>query len=460
MGQNRGGRAAAFLLLAAAVAPSTGARAETLADAMVAAVLSSPELVQARANVKVQAERAIQARAQGRIQVDGSVNLTTQFLELEDFTYPTTMQLDIAQPLYTGGQVANATEAELTRMSAQEALVVATEQQVLLGAVLAYMDVRRDETLIDISENSVRVIAEQLRAAEERFDVGEVTRTDVAQAEARLAAARSLLAARIGALQASTEAFRRAVGVYPQDLQPPPPIPDLPDSQEQAISIAMVGDPELLAARLDRLAASSDVRSAIGALLPQVSLIGRVARSDTLDLDGDGRTQGTVGLQVSIPFYSGGFNYSRIREAQAIVESEEADITATMRETAEQVGVAWADLQVAQASIEAGELEVRAAEIAFEGVREEATVGARTTLDVLDAEQELLNARGDLVVSRRDLVVAAYSLLFSIGKLTVEHLGLDLGGVQPVASYYDAVKDRNFGYDATDDTVWTLSYRP
>src|SRR5690606_26101422 len=147
----------------------------------------------------------------------------------------------------------------------------------------------------------------------------------------------------------------------------------------------------------------------------------------------------------------------RIREAQAIVESEDADITATMRQTAEQVGVAWSDLQVAQASIEAGELEVRAAEIAFEGVREEATVGARTTLDVLDAEQELLNARGNLIVSRRDLVVAAYSLLFSIGKLTVEHLGLDLGDVQPVASYYDSVKDRNFGYDATDDTVWTLS---
>ncbi|HET7408951.1 MAG TPA: TolC family outer membrane protein, partial [Paracoccaceae bacterium] len=373
---------------------------------------------------------------------------------------PTTMQLDVVQPLYTGGQVANATEAALTRMSAQEALVVATEQQVLLNAVLAYMDVQRDETLVDISENSVRVIAEQLRAAEERFDVGEVTRTDVAQAEARLAAARSLLAARIGALKASIEFFRRVVGVYPDDLQPPPPIPDLPDSREQAVSVAMVGDPELLAARLDRLAAGSDVRQAIGALLPQVSLVGRVARNDTLDLDRDGRTQATAGLQITVPFYDGGFSYSRIREAQAIVESEEADITATMRETAEQVGTAWADLQVAQASIEAGELEVRAAEIAFEGVREEAKVGARTTLDVLDAEQELLNARGDLIVSRRDLVVAAYALLFSIGKLTVEHLGLDLGGVMPVADYYEGVKDRNFGYDATDDTVWTLSYRP
>jgi outer membrane protein len=459
MGQYRRGRAATLLLFTAIVAPA-GAGAETLADAMAAAVLTSPELTQSRAQVKVLAERAVQARSQGRIQVEGSINLTTQFLELERFDYPTTMQLDVVQPLYTGGQVENATEAALTRMSAQEALVIATEQQVLLSAVFAYMDVLRDETLVDLSENNVTLISEQLRAAEERFDVGEVTRTDVAQAEARLAAARSLLAARIGALQASIEVYRRAVGAYPEDLQPPPPIPDLPASADQAVQIAMVEDPELLAARLDRIAAGSDVREAIGALLPQVALVGRVSRADDLDITRDGTTGATVGLQVTIPFYDGGFSYSRIREAQAVVEAEESDIVATMRQTAEQVGTAWADLNVAKASIEAGQLEVRAAEIAFQGVQEEAKVGARTTLDVLDAEQELLNARADLVVSRRDLVVAAYSLLFAIGKLSVEHLGLDLGEVMPVADYWDSVEDRNFGYDATDDTVWTLSYRP
>lgn len=460
MTQYRKGRGAALLLLAATLAPAGVVRAETLADALAAAVLSSPELEQARANVRVLAERAIQARAQGRLQVDGSLNLSARFFALEELTYPNTMQLDITQPLYTGGQVANATEAALTRMTAQEALVVATEQQVLLNAVLAYMDVLRDETLVDLSENNIRVIGEQLRAAQERFDVGEVTRTDVAQAEARLAAARSLLAARIGALKASTEAYRRSVGAYPIDLQPPPPIPDVPDSLDMAIQIAMVEDPEILAARLDRLAAGSDVRQAIGALLPQVSLQGRVARADTLNVRLDGTTTATVGLQVTIPFYDGGFSYSRIREAQAIVEVEDAGVVTTMRDTAEQVGIAWSDLQVAQASIEAGELEVRAAEIAFEGVTEEAKVGARTTLDVLDAEQELLNARGDLIVSRRDMVVAAYALLFAIGKLSVEHLGLDLGEVLPVADYYDTVKERDFGYDRTDDTVWTLSYRP
>lgn len=459
MGQYRIGRTAALVLLATTTLAG-GARAETLADVLVTAVRTSPELSQARSNVKVLAERAIQARSQGRVQVEGSVNLTAQFLELEEFSYPTTMQLDVVQPLYTGGQVENATEAALTRMTAQEARVFAAEQLVLLNAVLGYMDVLRDETLVDLSENNVRVISEQLRAAEERFEVGEVTRTDVAQAEARQAAARSLLAARIGSLKASIEAFRAAVGSYPQDLQPPPPIPDVPDSLQQAVAIAMVEDPEIRAARLERLAAGSDVRTAVGALLPQLAAVGRVSRSDALDVGGDGFTAATVGLQLTVPFYDGGFSYSRIREAQALVEGAESDILSTLRETNQQVGVAWSDLQVAKASIAAGELEVRAAQIAFDGVREEAKVGARTTLDVLDAEQELLNARGDLVVARRDLVVAAYSLLFAIGKLSVDHLGLDMGDVVPPGGYYAGVKDRNFGYEPTDDTVWTLSYRP
>lgn len=460
MERNGTSRAVALILLGAVMAAPSISGAQSLADAMAAAVRSSTELEQARGRVKVAAEGAVQARSRGRLQVDATASLTTQFLQLETFAYPTTMQLNVAQPLYTGGQVANATEAALTRMSAQEALVVATEQQVLLGAVLAYMDVQRDETLVELSENNVRVIGEQLRAARERFDVGEVTRTDVAQAEARLAAARSLLAARRGAREASSEVFRRIVGNYPTDLQPPPPIPDLPDSRDEALAVAMISDPELLAARLDRQAAGSDVRTAIGALLPQISLVGRVSRSDLLDVRGSGDTQAAIGLQLNIPIFSGGYNYSRVREAQAAVEIQDAGISGAMRAIAEAVGTSWADFQVAKASIEAGELEVRAAQVAFEGVREEAEVGARTTLDVLDAEQDLLSARSDLIVSRRDMVVAAYSLLFSIGKLTVEHLGLDLGDVPPTVDYYASVKDRNFGYDATDETVWTLSYRP
>jgi outer membrane protein len=435
----------------------------TLADAMATAVRTSPELASSRSDVKILAERAIQARSRGRIQVSGRIDFFTDFGEfdsLDELEYPNEMVLDIEQPIYTGGQVANATEAAETRMTAQEARVVATEQLVLLNAVQSYLDVQRDETLVELGENNVKVISEQLRAAEERFNVGEVTRTDVAQAEARLAAARSLLAARRGALEVSRETFRRNVGVFPEKLQPPPS-PDLPDSLDQALTISFAEQPQILAARLERVAAGSDVRAAMGALLPQISLAGQFGRADSLNNDLiEADTDATIGVRIVLPFYSGGFNYSRVREAQALVESNEANITTSVRDTAQQVGAAWSDLAVAGATIQSGQLEVQAAQIAFEGVREEAKVGARTTLDVLDAEQELLNARADLIVSRRDEYVAAYTLLFAIGKLSVEHLGLDLGDVPSVESYYASVENRNFGFDKTDDTVWTLSYRP
>lgn len=230
--------------------------------------------------------------------------------------------------------------------------------------------------------------------------------------------------------------------------------------------MSVADDPTLRAARLERQAASSDVRTALGALLPQVSLVGQLSRSETLRAE-DARlantnatNDATLGLQVTLPFYAGGANYSNVREAQAQTEGRDGDVTTALRDAIQRTGVAWSDLQVSRASIRAGQLEVRAASIAFEGVQEEAKVGARTTLDVLDAEQELLDARGDVVSSRRDEYVASYNLLFALGKLTVNHLGLDTDGIEPVSGYYASVKDQNFGYDDTDDTVWTLSYRP
>ena len=447
----------AGVILALTAIPSS---AETLSDTMVLALKSSPELQTSRANVKVLGERAVQARASGRIQVDGTINLTTQFFNLEEWRFPTVLQLDVTQPLYTGGQVENATEAAEIRTTAEEARLIATEQTVLLRAVTAFLDVRRDLTLVSLSRNNVRVISEQLRAARERFDVGEVTRTDVAQAEARLAAAQSALVARQGQLQASREAYKRVTGQYPGRLSPPPPLPDLPNDFDEAVAIALRDDPTIASTRLERLAATSDVRTAMGALLPSVSLLGQVRNADTLRVQRDGTTNAALGIQIQIPFYSGGENYSRVREAQALVEARAGDINSAMRDAIQNVGVAWSDLSVAGSTIRSGQLQVKAAQIAFEGVQEEAKVGARTTLDVLDAEQELLNARGDLVSAQRDRYVAGFNLLFSIGKLTVDHLGLDLGEVESVSGYYESIKDRNFGYDPTDDTVWTLTYRP
>lgn len=459
MRQRRMHRKGCAVLLAAAIfAPPVAAG--TLPDALVEAVTASPDLLAARADARVLTERAVQARSRGRIQIEGAVSVEAESTRYDPVLYPTTFELSATQPLYTGGQVANATEAALTRLSAQQVRIEGIEQVVLLDAVTAYLDVLRDEALIGIAGDTVNNIGEQLDAARARFEVGENTNTDVAQAEARLAASQSLLAARQGALEASREFFRRAVGSYPRNLQPPPPLPDLPDSLEHAVTIAMAEDPSIAAARLERLAAGSDVRAAIGALLPQIALLGRLTRSDVVRTPADDRTDLIFGLQLSLPFYAGGENHSRVREAQAVVEQRAADVTAAMRDTLERVGTAWANLEVARASIEAGVVEVAAQQLAVEGVRQELMVGARSTLDVLNAEQELLDARADLVSARRDEYVSAFQLLFSIGKLNVGHLGLDLQGDRLLADYVEGTLERDFGFDPSDDTLWTTSYRP
>ena len=452
----------ALVAVAAMALPGAPARAQSLSDTLVSAYLNSPELAAARANVKVFSERAVQARSGGRVRVEGQLSFEalTQSNDLTGVRFPSTASLSVVQPLYTGGQVENATEAAETRITAQEATLISTEQQLLLDAVTAFLDVRRDISLVSVSKNNVRVLREQLRAARERFEVGEVTRTDVEQARARLAAAQSRLAATKGALLTSREAYQRVVGVYPEKLLPPPPLPDLPGSRDEAVAMALRDDPAVKAVRLEREATGSDVRSAIGALLPQLSLQSRFSFTDNDFSGSPSQELAAVGLFLTVPIYSGGQNYSNVREAQAVAEGASAQINNALRNAARNVGVSWADLEVARASIHAGQLEVSAARLAFEGVREEAKVGARTTLDVLDAEQEVLDARASLIVSRRDEYAAAYGLLASIGKLTIGHLGLDTGKATPEPSYYEGVRDRNFGYDASDDTVWQLNWRP
>lgn len=461
-GTTRGGTALGLLGLMLLIGTPAAVQAQSLADAMATAYNTSPLLAGARADVKVFSERAVQARSGGRLRVEGELGFDALVRRNDGrgLLFPTTMGLNVVQPLYTGGQVENATEAAEKRITAREALLLATEQQVLLDAVTAFLSVRSDEEFVSISQNNVRVLTEQLRAANERFDVGEVTRTDVEQARSRLAAAHSRLAASQGALQASREAYLRAVGELPGDLQPPPPLPDLPKSRDEAVTMALRDEPGVIATRIERDATGSDVRAAIGALLPQVSLRGSVSSSETFNDGFSGNDDASVGVFVTIPLYTGGFNYSNVREAQAVAEGASSDITDAMRTAARNVGVAWADLEVARASIRAGRLEVSAAQLAFEGVREEAKLGARTTLDVLDAEQEVLNARSRLVASRRDEYVATYRLLAAIGKLTVEHLGLNVGDSASGQAYYESVRNRNFGYDASDDTVWKLGWRP
>ena len=310
-------RFAVLSIALGAVAAAAPAMAQSLPDTLVTAYLNSPELAAARADVMVLSERAVQARAGGRIRVEGELSLeavtrTNTGPGTSFPNYPAGVSLGFVQPLYTGGQVENETEAAETRITEQEVFLIATEQRILLDAVTAYSNVRLGKELVSISRNNVRVLTEQLRAARERFEVGEVTRTDVEQARARLAAARSTLAASTGALANSREDYLQVVGEYPGDLQPPPPLPELPSSQDEAVAMALRDDPNVIAARLERDAAGSDVRAAIGPLLPQVSLQGRLSSEEAFSDGNAGSETASIGVFVTVPFYSGGFNYSSV----------------------------------------------------------------------------------------------------------------------------------------------------
>jgi outer membrane protein len=455
----------ALALAVAAVLASPAAKAETLAEAFAAAYETNPQLIAARAGLRAVDERVNQARAGFRPRVDAVVDYglssTNDSVLGADDDDPFSAELQASQPLYDGGITANAVRGRIADVSAERARLTSLEQRVFTDVVTAYLDVRRDEEFVTLAQNNVRVIAEQLRATEDRFEVGEVTRTDVSQAAARLAEAEANLSSVRGQLEQSRQAYREVVGTEPQRLDRLPPFPALPDSLDDAIRMAMENHPEAIAARFSEESASRDVRAAIGGLLPQVSLNAGVGYNEQ-GLFGDNerdQSSASVGVRATIPLYQGGAQYSRVREAQALASAARADITSAARVLRRNVEAAWTTLEVARATIRSGRQQVEAAQLAFEGVREEAIVGSRTTLDVLDAEQELLNARTNLVSSIRDEYLAAYQVLAAVGSLTAAQQGLTVAAYDPDVNYAEN-NDRLFGYPASQDTVWEELWRP
>ncbi|HKK35220.1 MAG TPA: TolC family outer membrane protein [Paracoccaceae bacterium] len=479
MADSRTRRAAAVAVAALVCGVLAGpSAAETLADALVKAWRSSPDLMAGRAQLRALDEREFQARAErfGTVDAEGSYSYTNRSVAgiggasatgrnltaNRDDADPLSLGLTGSIPIYTGGRIENRSEAAERAVLGGREFLVSTEQQVLLDAVTAYEDVRRDIALVEVARSNVRVISEQLRAARDRFEVGEVTRTDVSQAEARLAAARSTLAATTGALARSRQAYLAAVGEPPEDLQPPPPLPELPATEAEAIALADARHPDLQRARLEVERAEANVKVAISGLLPQVSLGADATYTDsTLFMDGrDNEGVDTrIGLNGRVPLWTAGRNPSAVREAQARVAEAQADVHAVARTIRRNVSNAWSGLQVARASIVAAREQIRAAQLAFDGVREEATLGARTTLDVLDADQELQRARADLIQALRDEYVAGYSLLSAVGSLTAEHLGLAVEAYDP-DDYPNEVARSPYEYPRDGTTEWSTRWRP
>ena len=433
-------RGAAAVGAAAVLGFGPTSQAETLTDALIWAYQSSPVLETNRASLRSVDEGVVQAYAGKRPQlsVSGNATASSRTNAARDITDTFSAALNASLVLYDGGATEAAVASARANVDAARANLMAIEQNVLLQAIAAYVDVRRDARFLSLAQNNVRVIIQQVEAAQDRFDVGEVTRTDVSQATARLASARSNLATNQGGLQRSNEAYRVAVGRAPGSLAPPPALPKLPATVKNAQAISMREHPALAAARASVTAAEFDLARAEAAKRPTVSLNGSLNYSVNSPVYGEDSTSASVSLNGSQTLFDGGRNDSLVRQAFSVLDRRKAELQDSARTIQQEVALAWSNLEVARASIRASRQQIRAARIAFEGVTEEAKLGARTTLDVLDAEQEVLNAESGLASGERDEYVAAYNLVASMGLLSVDYLGLGVERYDPNV-YYQSV---------------------
>jgi len=425
-------------LIVGAVLP---VRAETLADALIAAYRNSNLLEQNQALLRAADEDVAQAVASLRPVVafiaDGQYGYSQTLLDSGISVsndglfanYSVTAQMT----LFDFGRTQLAIEAAKEIVLATREALIAIEQQVLLAAVSAFVDVRLQQEIVSLRENNVRVITEQLRAAQDRFEVGEITRTDVAQAEARLAEARANLVVAQGDLAIARENYRAATGNYPGVLSAPPAPPRTAATLDAARSVALRTHPSIRQAQREVQAAELNVARARANMKPTI------AAQAQLSVDQDNLQENGVGINFNQTIYSGGALSSALRQAMANRDASFAGLKQRGVEVAEAVGIVWSNLDVADASIAATEQQISAAQIAFDGVREEASLGARTTLDVLDAEQDLLDARASRLSAVAQRYIGIYQLLASMGLLTVDHLALGIPTYDP-AAYYNAVR--------------------
>ncbi|WP_246032409.1 TolC family outer membrane protein [Thalassobius vesicularis] len=435
------------LAMVMAVTAPVLANAENLADALASAYNNSGLLNQYRAVLRAADEDVAVAVAALRPVVGwtGSIDYvksrarTSLFLPAQTSeTRSATLGIGAELLLWDGGKSVLTIDAKREAVLATREALIGVEQNILLQAVDAYMSVRSASETVALRQNNVRVITEELRAAKDRFDVGEVTRTDVAQAEARLAAAQSAFAQAQGDLVTAREYYKAAVGANPGSLTPPPAVPATAKSMDEAKLIAVRTHPDVKQAQHEAAAAELAVQITRAALKPTISLSAGYSEKNVFD-SANFTHAGSIGLDISGPIYAGGKVAALLRQSIANNEAARANLLVTTQSVEREVGTAFSNLKVAGAARNAFDQQVRAATVAFRGVREEATLGARTTLDVLNAEQELLDAQASLIAARNSEYVAAYKLLQTMGLLTTEHLKLNVQRYD-ASAYYDQVK--------------------
>ena len=429
---------------------SPAAAVSTLEDALTQTYETNPTLLAERAQLRAVDEGVAQAASNWRPTVtvtgtfsDAETRLDTgpgsipngpsNLINTDSENYSGT--LVASQSMFRGFRSVNEFRQAQANVRAGRAGLHSTEQSVLLSAVTAYQDVIRDQAVVELRQNNVAVLVRQLEASQDRFDLGDTTRTDVAQSEARLSLARANLTAAEAQSTVSRAAFERIIGSEPETLVAPDGLPVLPATEADAMRMALENNPALRAAVEAEIASRRQVDISVGALLPSARVDVTLSHSEDDDNLQTQTDSTTIAGTVTVPLYQSGAEYSAIRQARQLNSADRIRIAETERQIRETVAVAWDALISTQSVITSSQEQVRANEIAFEGVTQEAQVGSRTTLDVLDAEQELLDSRVSLVRAQRDELVAAYQLIAAVGDLTAQDLGL------PV-EYYDP--GRNF----------------
>lgn len=440
---------------------ASAAGAETLTDAVALAYQTNPTLQQQRAVQRATDESVVVAKTGFRptLGLSGTISgsrtdlahpRTTlvggQVVTGADVTKAASSSatLQLSQPLYTGGQAtATLSAAEADVLAGREDLR-SVEQSVLANVVTAYVDVRRGQESLRIAQENVNVLTRQLDESNARFEVGEITRTDVAQSQARLASAKANLSSTQANLAVARASYAQIVGQNPTDLAPEPSLAELlPASVEQAFDAAEANNPAVLAARYGEQAASARVAQARSAYLPNVSA-GASLGYTANEVNGEYKQFGEYDRAISgsvtarVPIFTGGLNASNVRSAKERENAARIAVEGAKRTVIQQVSAAWSNLLAARANLVSNEEQVRATKIAFEGVRQEQQVGLRTTLDVLNAQQELRAAELALVTARRDEYVASAGVLQAMGALDVAKLAPGVERYDPKTSY-DAV---------------------
>src|SRR3954463_15427527 len=444
--------AAVSVLLLALVAP-TPALADTIEAALVRAYQTNPQLNAQRATVRSTDENVPQALSGYRPKVAVTASAGVQYTDtlttaggsastlVRTITHgtnaPRTLGVTATQTLFNGQQTANRTRAAESQVSASREALRVLEQAVLLSAATVYMDYLRDAAIVEVQKSNVRVLEQTLKQTKDRFNVGEVTRTDVAQSEAQLAAGKTQLLTAEANLTTTRANFRRIIGDEPLALAPGSPVDRfLPPSLTGAVELGLTQNPNVTAAMFGIDVSYLQVKVNEGALFPTLSLQTSVQQSYEQTLTIFRSFGASAVAQLSVPLYQGGAEYSLIRQSKETLAQQRLNLEQVRDQARANVVTAWGQLVAGKAQVQSAQAQVTASEIALNGVREEAKAGQRTTLDVLNAQQALVNARVALVTAQHDRVVASYSVLNSVGRLAPQVLGLKTNVYDPSVHYH------------------------